>query len=277
MFWKTLRAFSAGCFLLTAAAFAQNANFTPRELSGHYSMSSAYGSSDLALNEDGTYFAGSTSDICEVNPKDPNDCLNYYQESGTFSIAGNVVKFNILKYRRYDPEDKLKDKPPQNYEFLIIKWSERFYLLREDSLKDFANAINMKMEPRQSTLISRYDYFYLRREGTEKPVAGLPDLPGGWNDFLLKKRVTATILRIKIQNGKRIAVIDRGTDDGLKVGMQMIARVFPDGSEIVSVNKSLALVELTGETLKTVKKGDQVTTNYDSNNWYLKLKPRVKK
>jgi hypothetical protein len=265
MFWKALLSFFVVCFFLTVKTSAQNANFTAEELTGTYSISGNWDSRHITLNKDGTYFALYSSDWCEVNPEDSKDCLNYYKESGNFSIAGNTLKFNILKYRRFDPEGKLKDSPPQNYEFLIIKWSERFYLIHKDSLKEFANAVNMKLEPRKSPFALRYNYFYLRREGIEKAVNDLPDLPGGWNDFLLKKPVKAIILKVENQNDNKIAVINKGSKDGLKVGMHVVTGFSPDGSEIISVKKSSATVKLKND----LKKGDKVRSYYDPDNWFL--------
>ncbi len=276
MFWKALISFFAVCFFLSAKTSAQNAGFTAQELAGTYSISNVWVSQNIALNQDGTYSTLNTSDVCEQNPADSTDCLNYDRESGDFLIEGNVLKFNILNYRRFDPEGKLKDKPPQNYELLVIKWSERFYLIPKDSLKEFANAVNMKLEPRRNTMTLHYDYFYLRREGIEKAVKGLPDLPDGWNDFLLKKPVTATVLKINKQNGEIFAVINKGSNAGLKVGMQMMRMItiFPDGSEIISVTKSSATIKLKYESLK---KGDKVRTYFDLNNWILNADPIRKK
>jgi hypothetical protein len=267
MFRKILFGWFVVCFFLTIQTFAQTKNFTAGEIAGTYSISGVWDSQDITLNEDGSYAVIRTSDWCEVNPEEASDCLNYYRESGSFSLAGNIVRFNIAQYRRFDPEGKSKDDPPPNYELVIIKWSERIYLIKKDSLKQFADAVNMKVEPRKTTLSFSYNYFYPRRENIENPVSGPPELPGGWNDFLLKKPVKAVVLKIKTQNGERIAVIDKGSRAGLKIGMQMVTDFFPNGSEVISVNKSSALVKLKND----LKKGDQIRSYYDPENWFLDL------
>ncbi|MBS1795647.1 MAG: hypothetical protein JSS81_17460 [Acidobacteria bacterium] len=267
------------CAFLTTGAFAQTARFTPAEIAGTYSISSEFFSHNIILRPDGTFAASAMSDSCEVNPKNPNDCLNYPQDSGTFSVSGSIVRFRVLNYRRWASPNQSIIPPSRYFEKIVLKWSERFYLLDKTELKNFANAVNLRTEPRKDTGIGFANYFFLRREGVETPVVGLPDLPGGWNDLLLKAPVRATVLSIKSADGKRFAVIDKGRDDGLKIGMQMVTWFFPSGSEIVAVTKKTATVRMksrSAEGQEFLEPGDVISTRFEPF-WFMKLKPRAKR
>lgn len=112
--------------------------------------------------------------------------------------------------------------------FVPVKWGERRYLIASDELLAFANEVNGGSEPRQDIHGSS-----LLRIGDEaKPATGKPELPKEAADLLLDQPVEGTLLtvhetRIETVHHGRLgdwkfrmtaATIDRGMDDGLRVG-----------------------------------------------------------
>ena len=81
---------------------------------------------------------------------------------------------------------------------------------------EFCNAINQGPDPR--TQIT--DDFYHQDRWRENKLEGWPELPGEWNTYILKNPVTATITRVRPDGS---AVINRGSDGGIKKGMHLKA------------------------------------------------------
>lgn len=210
--------------------------------------------------------------------------------SGTYTFSDGILHFKITKRagrRRDDKEYNLlnpaeiremfgnavRDEVIKEYRFLPVEWSERLYLIDESDLKNFANAVNFGIEPRPS-LYSRhysspwYGSFYLRSGDERKKVSGKPRLPAKWLAFLLRKPVTATVINIeKVEKKNELvtiitATINKGSRDGLKVGMKLLAKDEEPSSwsspEVISVGKRTAKVEAKTK----LKAGDALSTRY---------------
>jgi hypothetical protein len=247
------------------------------ELAGTYVAGHNFGGSSITLEADGTYFQNSGA------------CTMATKESGKFALSDGIVRFTILKstgvqfsdeskeYDLFNPEarkeffgyrDDEKVEPLKTeFTLLPVKWGERIYLIDEDDLKDFANAINLGLEPR-AELSSEpyYGSFFLRESDLQKSVSGKPSLPAEWQSFLLSKPVTAKIVAIELQGKTKIATINRGSRDGLKVGMKLLVKEqepSPWGKEgeILSVEERTAKVQV-GD----LKVGDILNSKYVSTN-----------
>jgi len=71
----------------------------------------------------------------------------------------------------------------------FVKWGQRRYLLPDDRLIDFVNAINHGLEPSNDP----YGMFLLAREDRGKAISGLPDLPDA---MLAQIRSTPLLVRV---------------------------------------------------------------------------------
>ena len=241
--------------LLATQALAQQREFTPNELAANYIMGHNFFSSFLSLAADGQY------------SKEWRDCTTQYFESGTYVISGGLLHFKVLKRTAKsnggEVEKDLLDPNEKEYQLLPIKWSDRIYLVIDDELSEFANAINLGLEPRSQFISDPYyGGFYLRTGDEKKKVSGNPTLPGKWISFLLSRPVTATVTNIQREAKDMIGVINKGSKMGLKVGMRLLAKDEEPSlwvvTEIVSVEERSAKVRLASE----LKIGDQLTTKY---------------
>jgi hypothetical protein len=113
-------------------------------------------------------------------------------------------------------------------EFVLVPWGSRRYLVPADDIVGFCNRVNQGREPRSEVCGS-----YLLRDGDEKKeVAGGPELPREFRDYLLARPVEATIVSI----GKTTirpsvtswdfkdtqVTLSAGDKQCLKVGMELI-------------------------------------------------------
>jgi hypothetical protein len=104
-----------------------------------------------------------------------------------------------------------------------IRWGERAYLVPEERMLAFANAINAGREPRSHVIGA---VFYLRSGDEGKATSGLPSLPGRWQEFLLRKPMAGTVaevVRRETDTKRPIVIIDRGSNAGLREGMTLVA------------------------------------------------------
>ncbi len=163
----------------------------------------------------------------------------------------------------------------KEFKYLPIEWSERIYLINQSELKNFANAINLGIEPR-SSLISRDDFspwygsFYLRSGDEKKTVRGKPNLPAKWLSFLLSRPLTATVISIQeVEKREFVTIstvtINKGRKDGLKVGMRLLTKdEIPsqwDGPEVISVEEKTAKIQARLSRTE-LKVGDKLSTRY---------------
>lgn len=249
-------------------ASAQSKIFNQNELYGTYAAGHRFGGSAITLQPDGTY------------KDESGNCTHWLNESGTYLFESGVLHFTILKYtaQSHGEENRLLDMfdPQQRreifgssgeirktFKLIPIKWSERIYLISDSSLDDFCNAINLGVEPRKDVVSEYYlGNFYLREGDETKAVTGMPALPGGRNSLLLKKPVTAAVIKVEGENSKRIAIIDKGSLDGLKAGIRLIGEMEEpflwSSVEVVSVEKKTATVKVSDN----VKVGDKLSTRF---------------
>jgi hypothetical protein len=104
-----------------------------------------------------------------------------------------------------------------------IHWDGREYLVPEERMLAFANAINDGREPRRHVIGA---IFYLRSGDETKPTSGLPSLPGRWQEFLLPKPLAGTVSKVvqrETDTQRPIVVINRGSNAGLREGMTLVA------------------------------------------------------
>jgi hypothetical protein len=104
-----------------------------------------------------------------------------------------------------------------------IHWGEREYLVPEERMLAFANAINAGREPRSHVIGA---VFYLRSGDETKGAGGLPSLPGRWQEFLLPKPVAGTISQViqkETDTQRPIVIINGGSKAGLREGMTLVA------------------------------------------------------
>ncbi len=262
------------CACLTSAVnLSAQEILTPIELAGTYVAGHNFGGSSIDIQADGTY--SEVSGACTMSVK----------QAGKYSLSGGTVHFTVLKYTGVQFSDQSKEinlfnlkarrkffgysddekVEPLRTEFslLPVKWGERLYLIDEGDLRRFCNAINLGLEPR-SGLISDpyYGSFFLRESDLEKSTAGEPKLPAEWLPFLVSESLTATIIAIETQDKTQIATIDRGSHDGLKVGMKLLGKeqeqfLWSRVGEVLSVELTTAKVQV-----DDLKIGDKLSSRY---------------
>jgi hypothetical protein len=138
---------------------------------------------------------------------------------------------------------------------LHVRWGERNYLLADEDLKPFVNAVNSGREP-QKDCVPRCGSFFLREGDNQKPASGLPDLPAEYLRLLLDRPKVGRVVRVldsEFEQGPDRSYawrstrveIDLGSDDGVWEGMELHADAYPgSGYEIVEVqgHTSVAVV-----------------------------------
>jgi hypothetical protein len=264
--------------LLLAAAGAgtraqeARGGLTAEEVVGSYGYSSQWAGSARTFAAGGKYSQNGGS------------CTHTSLYEGTYEVAGGRVVIRVNSRRQWpngNPEaaEEIKpeegetwdDKPEQ---LLPVRWGGRLYLMDEDDLRGFCNAVNAGFEPRggeddpnYSPLLRgvHFGSFYLREGDEKKKVTGEPELPGGWRRFLLKEPVEGLVL--SVGGGEGEAVVNVGARKGLRPGMllfivsdgQDLPPEFPDGMQVLSVEEETAKVR----GLKRAKVGDKVSTRFE--------------
>lgn len=249
---------------------------------GTYVVGHEFGGGSFKLEADGRYSAGSGSDDGTAT-----------SESGTYLLSDGVLRFTVLKAtgRRMGDAKEINLLDPsglkemfggsaskefeREFTMMPITWSDRIYLINESDLKDFADAINLGLEPR-SMLTSAfsepyYGAFYLRKGDEQKQVRGNPSLPAKWLSYLLIRPVMATVISIEKVVKERfgtnyMSTIDKGSSDGLKVGMRLLTdgeEPSPwSGTDIVSVAEKTAKIRTQG-IVTELRVGDRLSTRDD--------------
>lgn len=266
------------CIVFTVNLSAQQV-LTASELAGTYVAGHNFGGSSITLQADGTY------------SQDSGACTMATKESGKYFLSDDTVRFTILKYTGVQFSDESKEidlfNPEARREFfgyrddekveplkteftlLPVKWGERVYLIDESDLRDFSNAINFGLEPRTELRSEPYyGSFFLRESDLQKSVSGKPLLPAEWQTFLLSKPVTAKIVALETQEKTQVATINRGSQDGLRVGMKLLVKEQDPSpwsrvGEILSVEKRTAKVHV-----DDLKVGDILSSKYVSSPLY---------
>ena len=119
----------------------------------------------------------------------------------------------------------LKPNLPNNHEgfqgaptkFFAISWGRRQYLVPDDEMLEYCNAINQGSEPRSN----EFGFFYMRLGDWEKPVRGKPSVGDDWSEYLLDEPVRGEISRILDEESVEV---DVGTNQRLRLGMILTAQ-----------------------------------------------------
>jgi len=261
--------------LFAIQVLAQQQEFTPSELAATYVTGHRFGGSSLTLEVDGRYSIES------------GDCTMEYFNSGSYVLSAGVLRLTVFKQtakqRGEDREINLLDPNgrkevfgkdasediEKEFRLLPLKWTDRIYLIDEKDMNAFANAINLSLEPR-SELSSEpyYGSFYLRKGDEQKKVIGSPSVSEKWLAFLLSKPLTATIVSLKREGQEETATINKGSRDGGRVGMRLLAKdEVPNpwwGAEIISVEPKSSKVRVGADS----KVGDKLVTKYERRDIY---------
>ncbi|MBX3699192.1 MAG: hypothetical protein R3F08_06715 [Dokdonella sp.] len=75
----------------------------------------------------------------------------------------------------------------------LVRWGERRYLLADDQMMDFVNAMHQGWEPRSDL----HGMFLLAKGDEEKPAPGLPTLPERYRAYLRSKALEVKLSRVE--------------------------------------------------------------------------------
>lgn len=109
-----------------------------------------------------------------------------------------------------------------------VVWGERHYLVASDAMQEFANEVNGGLEPRRGV----HGFTLLRRGDEAKKAQGKPKLPREFADLLLDAPIQGMVVAVRdsrVEKGEVLtrrfstAVIDRGWEHGVRVGMRLHA------------------------------------------------------
>lgn len=259
-----------------------------KKFAGTYVTGHGYGGDSLTLEADGHFSKrGGSDDGTQIST------------SGTYVLSDGRLRFIIVKhtgrlgsegkeFNLLDPNDRKEmfgnsdaGEIEREFDMLPLQWSGRIYLLHERDLSDFANAVNLGIEPR-TTLISNnysspwYGSFYLRSGDEQKKVTGNPSLPEQWLSFLLSKPVTAKVISIEEIKKDRwnttfTGTINKGSRDGLKVGMRLLTEDEDPspwgGTEVISAAEKTAKIR-TQLVRSELKVGDKISSRYEPKDLY---------
>ena len=277
-------------FLLLALALAQ----TPaqqqdvfKKFAGTYVTGHEFGGSSMTLESDGRFSSESGSDDG-----------TRVSMSGTYSLSNGQLHFRVVaqtEKRRGDGKEFNLLDPTESKQFYDgdsvkvekelkmwpVEWAGRIYLLDDNDLKNFANAINLGIEPRATLTSSHYvspwyGSFFLRTGDEQKQAIGKPQLPDEWLSYLLDKPITATVIRIeevkRLQfNTTFVATINKGSRNGLKLGMRLVTKDEEpspwDGTEVISVEENVSRIR-TEMVRSELKVGDRIRSRYSPKDFY---------
>jgi hypothetical protein len=171
-------------------------------------------------------------------------CLGLYdQAEGTYNINEKTLTLS--------PNGPVESVCRINRKnFHIITWDRLIYLVPEADMLEFCNDINRGIEPKYG------GSFYLNEKCKRKKAKGLPELPGNWNNFLLKAPVTGKILDVTGD----LAILDSGTNKGVLPGMEFTASAPGYKAEanltIISVSSDRSVAKVENDVDEKIKKGD---------------------
>lgn len=254
-----------------------------KKFAGTYVTGHEFGGGSLTLEADGHFSTGSGSDDgTEVSTSGTynlsEDRLRFIIVKRTGRRGSKGREFNLLDSRERKEMFGDSDNGVIQREFIMmpVEWSGRIYLLYEKDLNNFVNAVNLGIEPR-ATLTSNYysspwyGSLYLRSGDEQKNVTGAPSLPEQWRSFFLSKPITATVISIEETKKEQFsttvtATINKGSRDGLKVGMRLLTEDEEpspwDGTEVISVGVKTAKIR-TRLVRSELKVGDKISSRYE--------------
>jgi hypothetical protein len=142
-------------------------------------------------------------------------CVASSRTEGRYERQGDLLVLHA-------PAGALPPDPlPREYPIRLrdIRWGGRRYLLSDEQLPEFCQAINEGTE----TPSEASGYFLLRTEDADLRATGLPQLPEPWGGCLLPVPLEGrTIMPVEVDG----TGVDLGIEDGLRAGMRLfIAKV----------------------------------------------------
>lgn len=247
--------------------FAQSEGGDVSRLAGTYGTGHKYGASFITLDEDGTYWRGSS------------DCTQEFNQSGTYTLKSGKIYFTITKYTvnghgetnkvdLLDPKKNAEvsaksEEIERSFEMVPVYWGPRIYLMAEYESNRFAHAINPGIEPRKE--ISSEPWMgshYLRKGDESKSVSGTLELSSEARLIVLKAPIMAMIVNIEGEKGSRIATINKGSVNGITSGVMLLER-YEEPSPwweptIVSIGSRTAKVKVSDNA----KVRDKISSRY---------------
>jgi hypothetical protein len=157
-------------------------------------------------------------------------------------------------------------------ELVPVRWEARRYLVPADDVIGFCNYVNHGSEPRTIA----HGFYLLRRGDETRKVAGWPELPPEYRDYLLSKPVEATVLAVgpsttrpSIAGGNykdTQLTLDAGKQQGLKAGMTLVVTQPDDRFESVRIrevedHRAEAIMTQFGEEAPSPKVGWRLSTS----------------
>ena len=259
--------------VLAGAAHAQTEQ-QPLDLIATYTQGGGFASSAITIEPEGRFHTILS------------DCTQEYYEAGTYTLKAGVISLVTTKRTvkgHGESDDQARDLlDPKVYkaiyhqdrpagdredELIPVKWGDRLYLMQKDSLIEFSNAVNLGLEPRYSLRTDWYlGSLYLRNGDENKKPNGYPSLSNELIALLLEKPIEAEIINIEREGDREVAIINKGSEAGLKPGMRLVLTKprFWDGpslwSGLVVISASYHLAKL--RVFEEMKIGDRVSSKY---------------
>lgn len=151
-------------------------------------------------------------------------CLGVYDRNfGAVTTTNGVIHLSFVFTNR---QEGFRGIEPA---FFVVRWGDRRYLIPTNDVVEFCNSVNLGWESRDSVR-----GFHLLRNGDEKiKVDGFPDLPAGYERYLLKEPILAKIIAVEPHSFRPSVVewkfkdtpvvLDVGMKQGLLPGMKLLA------------------------------------------------------
>lgn len=236
------------CFVVTPMSQGSEA----KGIIGKYSVDTGFTSKTVELLNSSSYRVISWSDAGPTT-----------MEEGTYTLERDVVKFRVSAFHlnRETVNDvakleKVFDREesgsmaaydgPLDYDSLIVRWSDRVYLIGRPSVPLFIAAINFGLVPGQESLKEGFPAFPLRDGDEKKPVSGKPELPEAWMEYLQESPKQVKITKLTPSRNKETYVVDKGSADGIKPEMYFIGegaqRTFQRVLKVVSLSDRTAML-----------------------------------
>jgi hypothetical protein len=208
-------------------------------LEGVYSRGSAFTSTRLVINADGS---------AEWHD---SGCTHATLYRGHLRSEAGVLHLEVTA----SVNERNADRAPALAEFdpvIPVKWGDRQYLISAAYFEYFCNAVNTGLEPVQSG--QRRSYL-LRESDEQHEVEGLPDVPPAWRDRMLPAPVVGHVLSEEEDGSVTIAL---GRRDGVRAGMNLSVHHQPNSDWAVPQGGawfyvSRLLVEAVEEATSTAK------------------------
>jgi hypothetical protein len=137
---------------------------------------------------------------------------------GTLERAGNRLTLHTTKSTRTDV--------PEARSFVLVPWGTRTYLVEEERALAFCNAVNVGEEPDGAPMIGKEGFWALQGDA-DRPLPealSLPSVPGDWERYFVREKVTSVTGRRAGGNG---CFIDLGLDDGVFEGLEFVVQGVP--------------------------------------------------